>query len=91
MIYTSNQITRLTENEEINIPVKDVEYLKIELQPLTDLESGFNIYYVITIGCNTILKSFETISLIINFTNIYLMVNTAERIIIVFNKNYYFN
>lgn len=47
LIYTSNQITRLTENEEINIPVKDVEYLKIELQPLTDLESGFNTYYVI--------------------------------------------
>lgn len=47
LIYTSNQITRLTENEEINISVKDVEYLKIELQPLTDLESGFNTYYVI--------------------------------------------
>ncbi len=27
--------------------IVDVEYLKIELQPLTDLESGFNTYYVI--------------------------------------------
>lgn len=47
LIYTSENITRKTEELLIDISVKDVKYLKIELNPATELEGFYNVYSVI--------------------------------------------
>lgn len=47
LIYTTEKISRKTENVVINLSIKDVNYLKIELAPATDLENYKNQYSII--------------------------------------------
>lgn len=47
LVYTSNTISRKTEQEQISLSVSGVKYLKIELVPATELQSYYNQYSVI--------------------------------------------
>lgn len=47
LVYTSNIISRMTEQEKIALSVSGVKYLKIELAPATELQSYYNQYSVI--------------------------------------------
>ncbi len=47
LIYMSDSITRKTDYEEINLPINDVDYLKIELNAGTDLTNYYNQYSII--------------------------------------------
>lgn len=47
LIYTSDKISRKTERIEVNLPISGIKYLKIELNPVTDLTSYYNQYSVI--------------------------------------------
>lgn len=47
LIYTSPLITRKTEEIDVNLTVSGVKYLKIELNPKTDLKNYYNQYSTI--------------------------------------------